>query len=398
MLLRIVIYHLSGPKIKQVEQFACEAFSELTIGTQPGCAIQFDGADDISVGDKHASIKITSDEPPHFVLRDLGSRSGTFLNGQPIGNAAEIAAGDEVELGRGGPKFAFDVVSPRTRVVSLADAAGASEAEREHRDEATAVQLPVLAQIPSGRLSVEPAAAGQSSDALPNRTIAWAAALLALLVAVGIGLYPMVRRPASEPQGDTPARMAAAAPRSPGAVPAEFRELPRPVAVEVAASLKPEVPRPVSPPEPVAVAPPPEPQTERTAALPAAPEVAAVEITAGADASGISDTPDAPRPDLAGTVRKIAGASRFMIGDQWIELYGIDDPTSRGEHNRAVYQYLKPFGGVTRCYAQADSRFKCFAGRQDLAIIAIRKHLVRLTADAPPEYRVLMRDLATAGR
>lgn len=375
MLLRIVIYHLSGPKIKQVEQFACEAFGELTIGTKQGCAIQFDGADALGIGREHASIKITSDDPPRFVLRDLGSRSGTFLNGRPVGSGAEISAGDEVELGRGGPRFAVDVQSPRTRVVSLADAE--SEPVASRTADPAAPQLPALLPGLPARATIAEADPEPAAPPLPSRQAAWAAAVAAVLIAAAMTLYPLLHGPASAlppgiqasnslPASAQPdAAAAAAAPAPTNLVPAEPalppQDVPAPAAVAAAA---------------------------RSPAPAAAPPSA---LAAPAAADEITDT---PKPDLAGTVRKIAGASRFMIGDQWIELFGIDDPSSGGEHNRAVYEYLKPFAGVMQCYEQPDGRFKCFAGRQDLALIAIREHLVRLTAEAPPEYRAL----AAAGR
>jgi len=103
-------------------------------------------------------------------------------------------------------------------------------------------------------------------------------------------------------------------------------------------------------------------------------------------------------PDLAGTVRKIAGATRFEIGDRWIELYGVDDPTTAGEHNLTVYQYLKPFAGHIECYRKGDRRFACFVGGHDLAIIAINRGLVQLTADAPVDYRTLAQPLVSADR
>jgi hypothetical protein len=100
------------------------------------------------------------------------------------------------------------------------------------------------------------------------------------------------------------------------------------------------------------------------------------------------------KPDLTGTVRKIAGASRFQVQDRWIELYGVDDPTTKGEHNQAVYEYLKPFSGVVECYGRAYGRFECFGGGQNLAVIGIRRGFVQLTSDAPTEYYAPVRRMA----
>jgi serine/threonine protein kinase len=99
-----------------------------------------------------------------------------------------------------------------------------------------------------------------------------------------------------------------------------------------------------------------------------------------------------PKPDLAGTVQSISGASRFKVGGQLIELWGIDDVTTKGEHIPAVFSYLKPYGGVIQCYRKAGDRYQCYAGEQDLAVLALQNRLVRLTPDAPSEYRALNRN------
>jgi hypothetical protein len=92
-------------------------------------------------------------------------------------------------------------------------------------------------------------------------------------------------------------------------------------------------------------------------------------------------------PDLGGVVQTIAGASRFKVAGQWIELWGIDDPTGHGEHIPAVYDYLKPANGKVRCYRKKGNRYQCYAGQQDLAILALQHRLARLTPNAPPQYR-----------
>ena len=99
-----------------------------------------------------------------------------------------------------------------------------------------------------------------------------------------------------------------------------------------------------------------------------------------------------PKPDLAGTVQSISGASRFKVGGQLIELWGIDDVTTKGEHIPTVFNYLKPYGGVIQCYRKGGDRYQCYAGEQDLAVLALQNRLVRLTADAPTEYRALNRN------
>jgi serine protease Do len=129
MATRILIRHLVGSKVNQVEEFPIEGFPELTIGREPGAIILFDSMRDDSVSRKHAVIRIEHDEPPAFKLVDLGSSNGTFLKGERIAAETELLPGDIIELGLGGPKFIFDVeprpasLVARTRAINTAGSA-----------------------------------------------------------------------------------------------------------------------------------------------------------------------------------------------------------------------------------------------------------------------------------
>jgi tetratricopeptide (TPR) repeat protein len=101
------------------------------------------------------------------------------------------------------------------------------------------------------------------------------------------------------------------------------------------------------------------------------------------------ETPALPTPDLQGVVQSIGGASRFKIDDRWIELFGIDDPTTKGQHISDVYTYLKPTEGIVACFRRPGGRYQCYTGGEDLAVLALRNGFARLLADAPPEYRSL---------
>src|SRR5262249_1479196 len=59
-----------------------------------------------------------------------------------------------------------------------------------------------------------------------------------------------------------------------------------------------------------------------------------------------SRTPPAlqSKPDVRGKVTAVASASKIQIGEKWIDLYGIDDPTQR-KHTKYILGYL-PRGGM----------------------------------------------------
>ena len=89
-----------------------------------------------------------------------------------------------------------------------------------------------------------------------------------------------------------------------------------------------------------------------------------------------------------GVVTGIGSASLMSVAKKPIELWGIDDPTRHAEHKQIVYEYLKDLSkGRIECFHRKGGRYQCFAGGQDLALVALRRGLAHPTADAPPEYR-----------
>ena len=129
---RIVIRHLSGSKINQIEQFDLDGLHEITIGRDPGSKIAYDQQRDDEVSRRHAVIRIRNDKELYFRIADANSSNGTLLNGERIAGEVELLPEDTVELGSGGPKFTFDVqprpanLPARTRQMSATDAAAAT--------------------------------------------------------------------------------------------------------------------------------------------------------------------------------------------------------------------------------------------------------------------------------
>ena len=65
-----------------------------TIGRSPDCEIFLD---DVTVSRKHAVLLERDDA---FLIEDLGSLNGTFLNRRRIESEAELADGDELQIGK----------------------------------------------------------------------------------------------------------------------------------------------------------------------------------------------------------------------------------------------------------------------------------------------------------
>ena len=106
---RIILRHQAGSRANQVDEFPLEHVTEVTIGRDPSATVKFDPESDDLVSRQHAKIFQDADDPNRFLIVDLGSRNGTFVNKQRISGEVALAVGDAVQLGAGGPEFSFDL-------------------------------------------------------------------------------------------------------------------------------------------------------------------------------------------------------------------------------------------------------------------------------------------------
>jgi serine protease Do len=207
MATRILIRHLVGSKINQVEQFPIESFPELSIGREPGATIVFSSPRDDAVSRKHAVIKVIQGDPPSFRLSDLGSSNGTFLNGERITREAELLPGDTIELGSGGPKFTFDLeprpinLPARTRIASVAGSPATrviDVVEATPLPPATFVPTPFEAKPSVGRETVMRLLSEQKQATSRVGLYALAGVLAVILLAGGAIYYKNQRDVAEE--------------------------------------------------------------------------------------------------------------------------------------------------------------------------------------------------------
>ena len=75
------------------------------IGRAPECQVQVPAELGASVSRLHAEIAI---QDGGVVVRDVGSRNGTFVNGRRIDGPHQTAKGDSIMLGSGGPTFTVE--------------------------------------------------------------------------------------------------------------------------------------------------------------------------------------------------------------------------------------------------------------------------------------------------
>ena len=132
----MLIKHLSGSKANQVEEFAIKHHNELIFGRDTSATVKYDPDRDDLVGRQHAKISRDPNDPNSFLVTDLNSTNGTFLNKQRLNGTMKLQPGDSVQFGPGGPEFQFDVeprpgsVAKATRVMDASAAGHTAPATR----------------------------------------------------------------------------------------------------------------------------------------------------------------------------------------------------------------------------------------------------------------------------
>jgi pSer/pThr/pTyr-binding forkhead associated (FHA) protein len=100
---QIVFRHLSGSRASEVDIVDLGAHRELILGRATSAAVRFDPRADRTVGRHHA--RIIPEKESRFVLADLASANGTFLNGKRVESPVPLTAGDVIQLGESGPRI-----------------------------------------------------------------------------------------------------------------------------------------------------------------------------------------------------------------------------------------------------------------------------------------------------
>ena len=96
--MRYRLVYVRGPLAGRIRELEAR---ETILGRDPAVAHVLFGPEERSVSRRHASLTI---QDGALILRDLESRTGTFVGGHDI-EEAELREGDEFELGEGGPRL-----------------------------------------------------------------------------------------------------------------------------------------------------------------------------------------------------------------------------------------------------------------------------------------------------
>jgi S1-C subfamily serine protease len=80
----------------------------IIIGRHPDCDVRFDADRDLDVSARHASLTLQGN---HYVLRDLDSTNGTYLQGRPVRDSVALSDKEVIRFGPSGPKVEFTAIS-----------------------------------------------------------------------------------------------------------------------------------------------------------------------------------------------------------------------------------------------------------------------------------------------
>ncbi|MGH7675179.1 MAG: FHA domain-containing protein, partial [Gemmatimonadales bacterium] len=92
---------LSGARAGEVEIFRK---GYIGVGRHPLSDVRFDSERDLDVSARHAAVIRRGES---FVVQDLNSKNGTFVNSQRIDRETELADGDVIGFGANGPAVEF---------------------------------------------------------------------------------------------------------------------------------------------------------------------------------------------------------------------------------------------------------------------------------------------------
>ncbi|BAY25611.1 FHA domain-containing protein [Calothrix sp. NIES-2100] len=126
----------NGAPFRSEFRYSLLPSQEMIIGRDPSCQIVLDAMMYRMVSRRHAVVRPLSSSPGQefsWLICDLNSANGTYLNGQRLQGCQELHPGDRISLGSDGPQFVFehDYVSQATvmtRPATPLPAAGSYEA------------------------------------------------------------------------------------------------------------------------------------------------------------------------------------------------------------------------------------------------------------------------------
>lgn len=140
--LRVLCGHLEGKK------HAFDSADVVMIGRAGHNDIRFDPFEDPTVSSCHAEVRY---EDGKFFLYDLGSLNGTYLNGRSVRRTC-LKPGDEIGLGRQGPRMIFAIEERAPRLSKKAELARWLDVAKEENRSESSTSKEILVEDEEARL------------------------------------------------------------------------------------------------------------------------------------------------------------------------------------------------------------------------------------------------------
>lgn len=100
---------------------------------------------------------------------------------------------------------------------------------------------------------------------------------------------------------------------------------------------------------------------------------------------------NAVEPDVAGKISGVFSATRFEVGKDWVELYGVAQ-LAQNQHIQTFIRDITPAKGWVACYRETlqseTLKYQCYTGGKDLALLELKEGVVQPDADAPNAYKL----------
>ena len=139
----IDLHVLSGARAGARESFDAPV---VTVGRHPMSDFRFDPLVDLDVSTRHAEFRSAGGM---WIIADLASTNGTFVNGERITGERRLGEGDVVSFGGNGPRVevrGMGIVTPATSVQAQASSSTPSAAPAPRMDTQARVAVAVKAQ------------------------------------------------------------------------------------------------------------------------------------------------------------------------------------------------------------------------------------------------------------
>ncbi|MEH2311419.1 MAG: PrsW family glutamic-type intramembrane protease [Nostoc sp.] len=101
----------NGAAFESESRYSLPPSKEMVIGRDPSCQVVLDAMTYRMVSRRHAVVRplsLSPDSKFSWVLCDLNSANGTYLNGQRLYECQELHPGDRFSLGADGPQYVFE--------------------------------------------------------------------------------------------------------------------------------------------------------------------------------------------------------------------------------------------------------------------------------------------------